>query len=271
VRALVAILAVAAGCGFHPEVSSDAGGGEPGSDADLEAMPGSEPLSFVAPCYAPDPTGLVLCLELDDPGLAQAGDGSPGHHDAAVTAANVATRDLPATSQAAQIVSTSVIQTESSTDFDLQRLTLTAWVRREGTPATNGKYGLVHTFGQYYMALDDQGRVFCAIEDTNTVYVRPGDATTLDQWDFVACTFDGTELCAWRFPGDDGSNGESTCGQPPNTVTLNTGLAAGVSVGSIATTSGHTSHLAGRLDAARVYGKALDQQHLCEAGGFTNC
>jgi len=269
---LALVVMLAAGCGFKPSVASDGGPGSgSGSDANLEAMPGAEPMPNTAPCFAPDTNGLVLCVELDDPGLAQARDGSPAHHDAMVMNTNVATRDVPATSQAAQILSTSVIQTGMSADFDVQSYTLMTWVHRENTPGANGRYGLVHALGQYYLAIDDADDVFCAVQtDAGTFFVQ-GPTTDFSQWDLVACTFDQSQLCAVAFPNGS-TSGNSSCINVPSHPAVITGVAPGISVGSIAVAAtGYTSHLAGKLDAVRIYSRVLDQQHICLAGGLTGC
>jgi len=265
-RAVVAI--ALAGCGFSPGASSDARNGVIDADlGGLEKAPGSEPLP-VAPCFTTTTDGLVLCLELDDPGLATAKDGSGLHHDAIISATNVATRDVPATSQAAQIISTSIIDVDESPDFDFQTLTLMAWVHPEGTQAAGGQYGLVHNRGQYYMSIDDQGRVFCAIESGVTAYVRPGDIIPLNTWSVAACTYDGSTMCSYVFPA--GSTASGVCGSVNKT--LNTTFTDGLSIGSIATQGGgHTGHLAGKLDAVRVFSRALTKTEICTSAGISGC
>ena len=118
VRAIA--LAMMAGCGFAPAAATDA---RP-IDAQDASLGGLEkvdtPPIQSAPCFTTLTDGLVLCLELDDPGLATAKDGSGLHHDAMIAATNVATRNVPMASQAAQIISTSVIDITESPDFDFQ-------------------------------------------------------------------------------------------------------------------------------------------------------
>jgi len=266
-RRAVAIAALACGCGFRPAVSTDApAGGEPDVRLDTGVMPpGSEPVD-VAPCYSTITSGLVLCLELDDPGLAQARDGSGRHHDATVMNTSAVTRDVPSTSQAIQVISSTSIDTMDSTDFDLQTFTLTAWVHREGTPGSY--YGLVHNFGQYYMAIDNNDNVFCVIEDP-TATTLSGPTINQNEWDLAWCSYDGASLCGGVYANGNPTSGQQDCTNV--TTTLSTSSTHGIAIGSIATTTGHTDHLAGKLDSARIFNRALTQQEVCTSGGISGC
>jgi hypothetical protein len=263
-------LVLVAGCGFKPAASTDANTN--GSDADLGGMekpPGSEPLP-VAPCYTTVTDGLVLCLELDDQNLATAKDGSGLHHDATIAATNVAMRDVPMPSQAAQIISTSIIDIAESPDFDFQTLTLAAWVHPEGMQVSGQQYGVIHNRGQYYMSIDDQGEVYCAVENGGTAYVRPGDVLPLNTWSFAACTYDGTNICAFAFPSTTGAAGNAVCGNA--SVAVNTNFTSGISIGSLASATGaHSNHLAGKLDSVRIYSRPLTKAEICTTGGISGC
>ncbi len=277
VRAHWWIVACSAGCGFNPvaATNSDAitdGSDGPGiHDAPIhhDAAPGAEPPLAPMLCHAPDPTGLVLCLELDDPGLTTALDGSGLHHDATVANLTAITRTVPASSQGAQITSTSVIQTADSADFDLQTFTLMLWVHRENTPGTGGEYSLIDVYDQYRMRIDDQGKLSCIVESPTTIYVAPFASVVMSDWDLVACTYDGANVCGFVF---DPTAATSSSACMSINHTLDTSGMQGVSVGALNQGNAtYDNHLAGKLDSARIFSRVLTTQEICVGGGLSGC
>jgi hypothetical protein len=262
-----AVLVVVAACGFQPAQLSggdDNGPVDARPDAAIDAPPNVAP-----PCYVPNRTGLVLCLELDDDPGAQAKDGSGRGHDASVANVAMVTRDVPASSQAGRIITSSTIQADTTPDFDVQQFTLELWVHREGTPNSGGLYGLIHNRAQYYMAIDPNDDLECVIETGNNFTIATGPFVGSGEWDFVACTYDGTSLCPYVVSAT-GSVQTGSC--VDNAITLNTGSPSGISIGSV-TQSGttHIDHLAGVLDSVRVYSRPLAMHELCQGAGVTGC
>ena len=269
------IVAVATGCGFHPVPfsNSDAVTNDPDAPArHVDAAHLDTTLALDARpslCHAPDTTGIVLCLELDDTGLTAAKDGSGLGHDATVANVSAITRPLPATSQGAQIVSSSVIQTADSTDFDLQTFTLMMWVHRENTPGSNGEYALIDIYDQYRMRIDDQGKLSCVIETVSNIYPLEFSSIPLDDWSLVACTYDGANVCGYVFDATANTT-QGSCSAISKT--LDTGGDQGVSVGSLNQGDAtYVDHLAGKLDSARIFSRVLTQQEICIGGGLTGC
>jgi hypothetical protein len=256
-----------AACGFQPAQVS--GGDDTHMPDARPDTPMIDMQNMGAPCYVPDRTGLVMCLELDDATGGQAADGSGRGHDATVANVAMVTRDVPANSQAGRIISTSTIQADTSPDFDLQQFTLELWVHREGTPASGGGiYGLVHNRGQYYMAIDENDAVKCVIETGTTFTIATGPTLGFDEWDFAACTYDGSNLCPYVVTPAGAQAGTCTV----DTITINVGTPSGISVGSITQSNGtHIDHLAGELDAARIFSRALPVHELCQDAGITSC
>ena len=243
-------------------------------DTTLVTPDGQSPVDAPPPlsCAAPDTAGLVLCLELDDPGLTTATDTSTHGHNAVISNVTVANpaRTVPAVSQAAQITPTSSIRIPDSSDFNAQKFTVMAWVHREALPATNTAYGLIDVGFQYQMRIDDQSQVICDLVSGGTAYAAVGNGVALNEWDLVACTYDGAELCATVFRNGS-ANAMSGCMAWQKTV--NMVPISGISIADLITPIGSATgvRLVGKLDSVRVFTRALTQQQLCLAGGITGC
>ena len=274
-----AVLTALVGCGFSPPASSLGGPADApmlSSDAHV-AMPDA-PVGSAA-CYAPDMTGIKLCLELDDSDLVGSGiarDGSPGRHDATVTDGDVTTRPIPASSPA-QLISTTTaapqatIQTADDPDFDLAALTLMAWVSPSATPDSIDTYGLIEKRNQWVMELDSDGDLEClfAVGSANSTVGPAAISVPLDEWSLVACTYDGTRACAFVATGGSGT-GQQEC------LSLDIDLASttdhGVMIGSRwDSTLGVFNHLYGSIDSARIFDHALSASQICLGGGRTGC
>jgi hypothetical protein len=287
-RAIVFVTLV--GCSFSPSQAHDvdASSGNTGSDASTVAIDSGSGSggsgsggsgSGAAPCYAPDTTGIVLCLELDDADLTGsngvARDGSPGRHDATVTDSNATTRSVPASSQAETISTTlsapqATIQTPNSGDFDLQQLTLTAWVEPTATPDNDNTYGIIEKSDQYLLAIDDDGNLLCEVQGTQDVGVSTGDSVPLSTWSLVACTYDGNNVCTLVLPNGSGDSAELHCESGPDPATLVTGGSNGPVIGGRYEGIVY-NRLYGSLDSARIFNRVLSQHDICVSGGRTNC
>lgn len=270
-RFAAAILGCAA-CGFSPRSADDARPISPadaplGGDAPLT---GDAPLASDAPsnpCHTSD-TSLRLCLEFDEPGLAMATTAldSSGHgHNATIAGINGAMRTVPASSPAVQLSSTSTITLAQDSDFDLQQFTLTAWIKRGNNLAQT--QGVVDTGAQYSLSIDTFGRVQCGVTHGGTT-TYPGLAQTNgNEWDLVACTYDGANLCGYAFPNGSASPA-SACNGYAQSVDTNAGY--GTTIGQWAVpTSG--SQFIGSLDQVRIYARELSRQELCTAAGLSGC
>jgi hypothetical protein len=275
-----AVLAALAGCGFSPPASSVAASVDAppmvvGSDGGNVIMPDGPPV--MAPCFAPDMSGIKLCLELDDANLVGSGvahDGSPGRHNATVTDGDVTTRQIPASSPA-QLISTTVgapqvtIQTDDDPDFHLSQLTLMAWVSPSSTPDSTDTYGLVEKHDQWVMDLDDNGDLECVFQDGANTVSPSTISVPVNAWSLVACTYDGNQACAYVATGSAGG-GSSQCKSLGIDLEANT--EHGVMIGSRwSPTLGVFNHLYGSLDSVRIFDHALSASQLCVGGGRTGC
>ena len=212
---------------------------------------------------------LRLCLELDEQGLATAStalDSSGRGHDPAIANLTVVTRTVPTSSQAVQLSSTSTITIPQQTDFDLQQFTLTAWIKR-GASAPAQTQGVIDTGTQYSLSIDTFGRVQCGVTHNGTT-TYPGLAQTGgNEWDLVACTYDGANLCGYAFQNGSATP-QTACNGYTNSLDTNAGY--GTTIGQWALpTSG--SQFIGSLDQVRIYARALSRAELCTAAGLSGC
>ncbi len=274
-RHLIAFSTILAACSYAPpageSVEVDAVGQDPG---DPPPPPPDAGVEIDAPpqvtCTTSD-SSLKLCLELEDPSTSLAVDGSGKQHDAAVSGATATTRDVPETSRALTLGGSAAIMIGDSPDFDLQTLTISAWVRRTGSPASGQRFGVVDVGRkQAAMALDDQGRVVCMVRTDFDVWVGTGGATAVNEWSLVACTYDAPELCMYTFKNGS-SNPTKECGDTDGEP-IDMSVNAGGTIGALFDTSNQpVSRLSGAVDSIRVYGRALSESQLCNANGLSGC
>jgi len=271
VREVAFVLAGCAACGFQPSVASKIDARDVPADSPISVDDAGTTGPLDAPrdaCGVTDPS-LRLCLELDESGLATATsavDGSGKNHDPAIAGLSVVSRMVPATSQAAQLSATSRITLSQHSDFDLQHFTLVAWMKRGALDPTQTQ-GVIDTGTQYSLSIDTFGRVQCGVTHNGTT-TYPGLAQTNgNEWDLVACTYDGANLCGYAF-----QNGSATPQTSCNgyTQSLDTDRGYGTTIGEWAVpTAG--SQFNGSLDQIRIYARALSRQELCTAGGLSGC
>ena len=272
-RGFAMTLAACAACGFRPAPST--GDAPPMADGSMVAgdvtIPGDGTLAGDAPsnpCHTTD-ASLRLCLELDEPGLAMATialDSSGHAHDPAIANLTATMRTVPAPSAAVQLSSSSTITLAQDNDFNLQQFTLTAWMKRGGSNPAQTQ-GVVDTGAQYSLSIDTFGRVQCGVTHNGTT-TYPGLAQTNgNEWDLVACTYDGTNLCGYVFPNGSASATTACNGY---TQSLDTNAGYGTTIGRWAVpTSG--SQFVGSLDQVRIYARALSKHDLCTAAGLSGC
>src|SRR5258706_5680812 len=262
----VAVIALVAGCAFHPGAGTREPDDAPADVATPRDAPADVGIDGPPPLCEVADASLVLCLEFNEVGLAGAAnaiDGSGKHHDAALSNIGVTTRTVPATSQAITLTSSTDITLPMHSDFDLQHFTLSAWVKRNAL----AEMGVFDTGKQYTISLfNADGSVECAVShQTTTSGFANGSPTASGEWDLVACTNDGAQLCSYSF-----RNGSKT----PTvkclayTQSIDTGIGLGTTVGEWA---GGGSHFTGALDQVRVYNRALSASQLCVQGGLSGC
>ena len=272
-------LLILTACSYTPSpgettADTDAPVTQPPADGPAQPPPPDGDVVLDSPpqvtCTTSDNT-LALCLELEDSSTDVAIDGSGKQHDAAITSATATTRDVPETSRALTLGTSSAVMIGDSPDFDLPTLTISAWVRRTATPGFNQRYGVVDVGRkQAALAIDDDGNVVCMVRTDFDVWVGTGGATAVNEWSLVACTYDAPELCMYVFRNGSASPSVecgNTDGQP-----LDMSVDAGGTIGALFDAANQpVSKLRGDIDSIRIYGRALTENQLCTANGISGC
>lgn len=257
------------GCAFNlrpPNVEGDAGGDAAGGvDAPVDAV-----VNPANPCATPDPTGLVVCFAFDDDlGDGMLTDGSANSLDAVTSGLTAITRPVGAgTSQAASVGAAASTKVPDVALVELgASFTLSAWILPISHP---GNEGLTDREGTYAMSVYDNGELRCWHNRAAGLAIQTTGPVVLAAWQFAACTWDGTQLCAIVIPAA-GPNILRTC-----TTLAASGPAIGrhgVSVGSMQNGSGVAeSQFNGSIDDFRIYTRALTNIELCGlANRATTC
>ena len=273
-------LIVVAGCSFEapaaitsPDAegtSIDAPPGEPPPPPPADAPPADTPPART--CTTSDGS-LEVCLELDDPfGSGVALDGSGHLRDATLASVTTATRDVPVVSQAAGISISTTIRLAETSALESRSSTLMAWVQRSSLPGSGGRFGVIDIGRrQAAMGIDDTGDVVCFVKTDDTIWVRPGGNTRLNEWALAACTYDPPLLCAYSFRNGS-SNPDVTCGNTDGR-SLDTSSTSGTALGALfdVDTGSLQSHFKGNLDGIRIYSRALSADELCRSGNIPGC
>jgi hypothetical protein len=260
---VVAIGCLLGACSYTPptEVSVDAGGVVPPDDAPLE-----EPTGIV-PCSSPDATGLVLCLELEDGvGDGTLLDSAPGRHHATTKGLAPVMRTVPVESPAAQVGGDAVTRVADDPVLDLAAgYTLAVWVRPDTLPAIGEPQGILDREQQYAMLL---GRTPGGIVQNRCVHTGVARYEWTENlpegaWSFLACTWDGVELCAWRWSSPN--DAEHYC----HAVSLlpNAEGVHGLAIGHLSENGTAHSRLVGALDSVQLYDRRLSDAQLCALVG----
>ena len=269
------LISLAAACSFEASVDGVDAGTSSDAQASIDAAPSTDAAVTLdaAPqvvCTSSDPS-LRLCIEFEDPTLGIALDGSGLENHASVAGVTSTTRAVPATSQAVGVTASTEIMIPDTADFDLQTLTMTAWVQRTALPDFDERFGVIDVGQrQAALAIDDLGRVTCFVKTSSTLWFRTGGSTGNGEWALAACTYDAPRLCAWSF-----RNGSSTpdvvCGNT-NSAPLDTSASSGSTIGALLDSSSTpSSRFSGNIDSVRIYSRALSEAELCMSGGLSGC
>ncbi|MBA2539067.1 MAG: LamG domain-containing protein [Deltaproteobacteria bacterium] len=276
-RNAIALSLVLAACSYTPPADPLLGvdsvlPSDPNDPVDpLPDGPGDPDAPPQGTCTTSD-SSLRLCLELEDSTSTAALDGSGQGHHAQVTGATATERDVPSVSRALQLGGTSAIMIGDTPDFDVQTLTISAWVKRSSAPTIGQRFGVVDVGSkQAALAIDSQGRVVCMVRTDFDVWVGTGfAATSVNEWSLVACTYDAPDLCMYTFKAGS-SNPDVECGQTDGEP-LDMSIDSGGTIGALFDNANQpTSKFAGSIDSIRVYSRALTETQLCTAGGLSGC
>ena len=229
-------------------------------------------MTTTIPCSAPDATGLVLCLELDD-GVTDGTltDSSPGHHDAATSGLVPVMRTLPGMSPAGKIGATAVTRVPETPALDRDSgYTFAVWIRPDSLPVFGVVYGVLDHEEQYAMLIGHTATDTIENRCVHTGVARYEwtEGLTANAWSLLACTWDGTQLCAYRWSSP--TSHEHFCHAPTifPTATGSNGLA----IGHLSELGAAHSRLDGALDSVQIYDHGLTENQLCTlVGQGTGC
>ena len=255
------------GCGFDLPLGGTQTDGGPGSDArEIDAAMIDAPLGPPVACSAPSAAGLLACFELEDnvtDGTLR--DSSPAHVDATTTGLEAFQRTKPATSEAANVTGAVSTYVPDSPSLDLATgYTVTMWIRPTDVPSASRAYGLFDHELQYAGAIGKAATGSAAqlrCINTGRQYEFT-DSIPMDTWSFIACTWDGTTLCAqyWSSTTDH----QRFCTMP-------SGIAAdgdhGMAIGHLSNGGQPESPFVGSFDSVQVYDRELSDAELCSIIG----
>lgn len=259
VRSFVAFVALA-GCSFSASLPAEDVGVDSGAATHGEEMP---PTTNVAPCRTPDASGLVVCFEFEDsPADGQLDDSSPARRNAATMGVAQVPRDGSATSMAGDIGPQAVTYVAQDASLDLaSAYTLAAWVRPDSAMPPSTARGLLDHEGQYAMltsAMGD-GTIRNRCQHAGVTMYEYTERLPVGQWQFLACTWDGTRLCAYRWAS--ATDNERYChvaaGMPAASGTR------GLAVGHLSYNGAAHSRFDGALDSVQVYNRGMTEAQLC--------
>jgi hypothetical protein len=267
---LVCAVLLVGACTFSKEVSGESDDEAMPMPTDDEEEPGEDPAPMVAPCTTPDASGLVVCLEFEDSvadGVMD--DSSPARRSVQTTGMAQVPRDGAmngGSMMAADVgpqASTYVAQ-EAALDL-ASGYTLAAWVKPDTAPAAGTARGVMDHEGQYAMIVSANGGGMIQNRCQHAGVSRYEYTTELPvgAWTFLACTWDGTQLCAsrWSSPTDH----ERYCHTPAMGPAASG--ARGLAVGHLSSDGVAHSRFDGALDSVQVYKRGMTENQLCALAG----
>lgn len=261
-EASVAALILLGACGFSTTLAEREPDATTGDDA-----PMSDAATTVAPCTAPDPTGLVVCLEFED-GVADGvlDDSSPAHRDATTTGMAQVPRTGATSSMAVDVGPQAATYVAQTTALDLAAgYTLAAWVKPDTVPAAGEARGLLDHEGQYAMiaSATASGAINNRCQHTGVAKYEFTTRLPVGAWSFMACTWDGTQLCAWRWASP--TDHEHYCHTP---ALLPAAVGSkGLAVGHLSSDGEAHDRFDGALDSVQVYRRGMTEAQLCALAG----
>ncbi|MEO8707286.1 MAG: LamG domain-containing protein [Kofleriaceae bacterium] len=261
---------VLVGCSFSPGAATDPGDT---TDAALPIGDDAAPIdtttaTTVVPCGTPDASGLVLCLEFEDgvdDGVLL--DSSPNHRDAMTSGLVAAMRTVPATSTAGHVAAASTIRVPANPALDVgAAYTYSAWVHPASLPAQGVVYGLFDHEQQYAMLIAHApitGELETRCVHTGVQRYEWTSILPVGEWTFLACTWDGVQLCANRWTS--ATSHERFCHVP--TIPPNAAGAQGLAIGQLSDAGSAHSPLDGDLDSVQLYSRGMSADQLCALAG----
>jgi hypothetical protein len=206
---------------------------------------------------------LVVCFELEDsPSDGLLDDSSPARRHATSTGITQVPRDATASSMAGDVGPQSITYVAQDAALDLgTAYTLAAWVRPDSAMPPSTARGLVDHEGQYAMltsAMSD-GAIRNRCQHAGVTRYEYTQRLVVGEWQFVACTWDGTQLCAYRWAS--ATDHEHYCHVP--TFAPSASGMRGLALGHLSYNGSPHSRFDGALDSVQVYSRGMTEAQLC--------
>lgn len=253
-RALAVVVAlggatvVVAGCGFRGREVPDALAAN--DDAPAPGIDAADP-DAVASTFCDPIDKLIACYEFEG----DVRDLSGNHHDA--TTANA----LFVTGKAGKAMLfglTSEATVAGSDQFDVDALTIEAWVRPDLLPVAGMQSVILDVDKQYAFSINDDGTLTCDLHGLGKFGTTA--AIVAGAWSHVACTYDGATAARIYI---DGNSAATRAG--------NSDLSGGGNPMAIAGNSPTGLQLVGLIDQLRLLGVARSGAQICSDAGKTAC
>jgi hypothetical protein len=261
------IAAHLAACSFEQTLSNVNATADAGAGAEM--MTGGEESPSIAPCKTPDATGLVVCLEFEDnvdDGTLD--DSSPARRTVASMGLAQLTSTMPigGTTNVVDVGTAARTYVAQDAALDLAGgYTLAAWVKPDSAPAANTARGVMDHEGQYAMIVsaNGSGDMYNRCQHTGVAKYEYTTRLPVGVWQLMACTFDGVELCAWRWAG--ASDRERFC----HDVSIQPAASGtnGLAVGHLSSSGAPLYRFDGALESVQVYNRAMTEAQLCALVG----
>ncbi len=261
IHGLIAI--VLGACGFDLRLGTIDDGRTLGDTSESDGID----MSIVpTACTSSATSGLVACFELeDDVTDGTLRDSSPSRLDATTVGLVATQRTKPAASAAATVTSIVATYVPDSPSLDLgAAYTVTMWVQANTAPGQGEVFGLFDHELQYAGVIasspDGTGAHLRCI-NTNREYTYT-QSFPINTWTFIACTWDGLNLCAqyWSTPTDS----ERECEIP---IGVSTDGSHGLAIGHLSSDGHAEAALRGSFDSVQLYSRALGSTELCQMIG----
>lgn len=265
---LAGVALLLSACAF--ESSRPAPNGMPDAAAGAE-MPGGggEGTTSIAPCKTPDATGLVVCLEFEDQvDDDMLDDSSPARRT--VTSMGLAqmssTMPVGGATNVVDVGANARAYVAQDTALDLKAgYTLAAWIKPDTAPPPNTARGVMDHEGQYAMIVSANGggEMYNRCQHTGVAKYEYTTRLPVGVWQLMACTFDGTRLCAWRWAST--TDHERFC----HDVSIQPAASGtnGLSIGHLSNSGAPLARFDGALDSVQVYNRAMTEAQVCALVG----
>jgi Concanavalin A-like lectin/glucanases superfamily len=244
-----------AGCGFRSSPATERPS-DAGETADAPAM--DAPSDGRATALCDDADGdVVACYDFDGQVL----DGSSSGFG--TTSKNVSF-DRGVIGMAVKLDTASRIDVGDTDTFDLDQLTIEAWIQLTALPPAGQRFDLLDVNGQYALSVQSDGVLLCQlIGGAGISSMGQPVKIAAQRWTHVACTYDRIRSALYI----DGAQ----VAMRPDTYALARNGDSGMSIGGDNPSDTGNNRLIGLIDEFRLLKVARTGPEICRDAGKTVC